>query len=52
VKKIFVKDLTSWQRFIQESGGLTIPPPPAITHWGTWLETIAYYAKNLNSSNV
>lgn len=44
-KKIFVKDVTSRQRFIQESGGLPIPSSPAITHWGTLLETIAYYAK-------
>jgi hypothetical protein len=44
-EKIFVKDVTSGQRFIQEPGGLPIPLSPAITHWGTWRETTAYYAK-------
>jgi hypothetical protein len=45
VKKLSVKDLTSRQRFIQESGGLPILPSPAITHSGTWLETTTHYVK-------
>ena len=46
-KKVFRKSPKHIRIFQSFAPTLSLPPRPTITRWGTWLEAVAYYAKNM-----
>ena len=46
VKTSIVKNKSRRNLFI--SRGISIPPSPVVTRWGTWLKAALYYAKHFN----
>ncbi|XP_055902175.1 uncharacterized protein LOC129938564 [Eupeodes corollae] len=45
-KKIFLKAPSRVENFKTRYPLTPLPPQPIVTRWGTWLEAVAYYAKN------
>jgi len=44
-KKFLLKSNKRRQDFISKTG-LTLPPTPVLTRWGTWLKTVDFYLLN------
>ncbi|KAJ8963080.1 hypothetical protein NQ318_018544 [Aromia moschata] len=44
-KKVFLKSPKRLRAFHTQCPGVSEPPQPIITRWGTWLEAAFYYAK-------
>jgi hypothetical protein len=47
VKKIFKKSPIRREIFEEHAPGLSFPPQPVLTRWGTWLQAASYYSENL-----
>ena len=45
-KKIFVKAPSRKQLFKSKAPGVTLPPEPVITRWGTWIVAAIYHCDN------
>lgn len=48
MKKIFLKAPGRVTAFREQYPGLKLPPKPVLTRWGTWLDSVLYYAENFN----
>lgn len=46
VKKIFLKAPSRVQAFREILPGVSLPPEPILTRWGTWLSAALYYAEH------
>ena len=45
-KKVFVKSPSRVKIFKTRAPNTPLPPSPVITHWGTWVDAVKYYATN------
>lgn len=44
--KIFLKAPTRIAMYRELCPGLALPPQPALTRWGTWLDAVLFYSQN------
>ncbi|KAL4131275.1 hypothetical protein QTP88_008612 [Uroleucon formosanum] len=49
VKRVFLKAPSRLEIFKTEAFGISLPPVPIMTRWGTWLEAAFYYSDNFTS---
>lgn len=47
-KQFFLKNPTRIQLFKDMVPGVSLPPAPVITRWGTWLKAITYYSEHFD----
>lgn len=47
-KNVFLNAPTRRERFFERSGGISLPPAPITTRWGSWISAVIYYANNFN----
>jgi len=53
VKNVFLKAPFRLEIFKRGAPGISLPPVPIITRWGTWIEATFYYSDNFtNIQNI
>lgn len=50
-KSVFLKSPRRVEKFKELSPGVSLPPSPVVTRWGTWLEAAQYYSNHLEEVN-
>lgn len=48
IKKVFLKSPYRVQIFKNIAPGISLPPEPILTRWGTWINACNYYCEHLN----
>jgi hypothetical protein len=48
-KKVFLKSPKRIERFRSQCPGISLPPKPVITRWGTWVKAAMYYADHFEA---